>query len=107
MSDPTVTDTQCVDITPVQVEPVGPAVNITASADGLTATLTDGAMGATAARAYISWGDRQRDISTNPVADFASGISHTYARARSYNVRITIIDTHHERWDYTLTVTVP
>ncbi|MCB2183418.1 MAG: hypothetical protein KQH63_15395 [Desulfobulbaceae bacterium] len=56
---------------------------------------------ASAYRAYIYWGDRSRTISNDPVADLAAGIAHTYNRVGDYRIRVMVLDSLHNRTDYT------
>lgn len=82
-----------------------------------TVTLTSPLLPADIDRAYVYWGDRARDVITNPEIDLAGGLTYTYSRGgRSYNIRVMIVMTINSaryRFDYTysddgdLTVTIP
>lgn len=74
-------------------------------------TLTFDAAATNLARAYVFWGDRLRSVLVDPGA--TDSVSHVYSRDRSYNIRVSTVDSDHEKLDYTaaddtdLTVTIP
>lgn len=70
-----------------------------AGCPGGSVTLTFDTAAADLARAYIFWGDRTRSVLIDPaVSDSAT---HVYSRDRSYNIRVTTVDSGHEKLDYT------
>lgn len=81
--------------------------------NGKTVLLT-GVLPEGIARAFIYWGDRKTTISTNPQAELAAGISHTYTGGgRDYSIRVQTVDSAYNKIDYTATedadllVTIP
>ncbi|MCB2183410.1 MAG: hypothetical protein KQH63_15355 [Desulfobulbaceae bacterium] len=95
-----VCDTASVDANAVVVEDPVAAADFATAVAADTVTLS-GTVDASAYRAYIYWGDRSRTISNDPVADIAAGIDHSYNRAGDYRIRIMILDSLHNRTDYT------
>jgi hypothetical protein len=66
---------------------------------GGSVTLTFDTAAADLARAYIFWGDRTRSVLIDPaVSDSAT---HVYSRDRSYNIRVSTVDSDHEKLNYT------
>jgi hypothetical protein len=103
--DPSISDVLTQPVMALQTEIPAPPIDFVTEVNGNNVTLTAPNLSIEApdiVRAYIYWGDRERTVTTYPLNDLVNGIAHTYARGgRSYNIRLMVIDSAHNRWDYT------
>lgn len=94
----------------LEVELPPPSADFTTTLAATTVTLA-ASLPSEVVRVYVYWGDRRRSVSTDPAG---LALSHTYERGgRDYNIRVTTIDSDHNRLSYTfgddpdLRVTLP
>jgi hypothetical protein len=104
------TGSASVTATAENVVPPPAVTDFSAAVHGTTVTLS-AILPANVVRLYVYWGDRLRTVYSNPATDV---MTHVYARGgRSYNIRVTVMDTAHNSVDYTfsedtdLTVVLP
>ncbi|MBI4791902.1 MAG: CxxxxCH/CxxCH domain-containing protein [Deltaproteobacteria bacterium] len=96
--------------TAANVVPPPASADFATAVNGATVTLS-ATLPANVVRLYVYWGDRLRTVYTSPATDV---MTHTYGRGgRSYNIRVTVMDSTHNSVDYTfsedadLTVVLP
>jgi predicted CxxxxCH...CXXCH cytochrome family protein len=104
------TGSASVTATAENVVPPPAVTDFSTAVNGTTVTLS-ATLPANVVRLYVYWGDRLRTVYSNPATDV---MTHAYARGgRSYNIRVTVMDTAHNSVDYTfsedadLTVVLP
>ncbi len=99
--EPSVCDTQSVEVTTREVEPPAPATPVFGTdIVGNTLTLTSDLSGF--ARLTVYWGDRKQTAYTSSV-----DMVHTYSGSGTYDLRVDTLDAQWNKQSYTLSVTIP
>ncbi len=104
--DPSITDSDTQIVSAVQHVDLAPPINFVSVVNGNEVILFTPDLSIEypeVVRAYIYWGDRARTVISYPFPDLVNGVPHVYERGgRSYNMRVTIIDSAHNMIDYTI-----
>ncbi|MCB2181198.1 MAG: thrombospondin type 3 repeat-containing protein [Desulfobulbaceae bacterium] len=95
------TESSTVVASAIEVEPPPPSADFDVLVSGNEVTLTSNTLTPDIMRVYVFWGDRERDISKNPLTDFSTGLSHSYTRSKDYNIRVKTIDSNWNELNYT------
>ncbi|MFH1218049.1 MAG: CxxxxCH/CxxCH domain-containing protein [Pseudomonadota bacterium] len=98
------TNSKTVPVSAVNVAPPPSVLDFATTVNGKTVMITAANLPADVVRAYIYWGDRKTTLTTNPLAELATGINHTYSIGnREYSLKIQTIDSAYKKVDYTVT----
>jgi hypothetical protein len=85
----------------IEVEPPPPSADFDVVITGNDLNLSSITLPEDIMRIYVYWGDRTRYVSMDPLADFATGINHSYLLNGTYNIRIKTIDASRNELNYT------
>ncbi|MFH1218051.1 MAG: CxxxxCH/CxxCH domain-containing protein [Pseudomonadota bacterium] len=98
------TNSKTLAVSAVNVMPESISEDFATTVNGKTVMITAANLPANVVRAYIYWGDRKTTLSTNPLAELATGITHAYSIGnREYSIRVQAIDSSYKKVDYTVT----